>query len=417
MLRSLLLCLVIALAGAAPVQADWPDWRGPTADGHTDAANLPLRWSESENVAWKTAIHDKGHSSPVVQDGQIWITTAKEDGTVLYAVAVDGETGAIVHDISVFEVADPQRIHPLNSYATPSPAIEPGRVYVHYGSLGTACIDTKSGQVLWRRTDLNCDHMQGPASSPVLVDNLVILTVEGTDKQFIAALDKKDGSTVWMYNRPADLYTGVQGVYMKSYQTPVLLTIDGERQLVSNGALMAAGHDLRTGEERWRIRYKEDSTISRIVAGNGMLFINTGGPPGGTELWGVREGGTGDLTDTNVVWKMTEEVPHESSPVLVGDLLYTLSDAGVLKCLQAATGEMLWNHEMGAKCSAALLAAPGRIYVSTKKGKTTVIAPGKEYSELAVNQLDDELWTSPAVLDNSLILRTKTHLYRIAEKK
>ncbi|MCC6154110.1 MAG: PQQ-binding-like beta-propeller repeat protein [Candidatus Hydrogenedentes bacterium] len=398
--------------------ADWPDWRGPDEQGHTKSEKLPLRWSETENVVWKTAIHDQGHSTPVVLGKQVWLTTAKEDGTDLYAVAIDLKSGEITHDIPVFHVETPQKKNPSNSYATPSAVIEQGRVYVHYGSDGTACIDTKSGEILWKRTDLNCDHMQGAASSPVLYEDLLILTLEGTDKYFIAALNKKTGETVWTYNRPADLYVdSIQGVYKKSYQTPIFTTVDGKTQLVSNGALLVTGHNPRTGEELWRVRYRDDSTISRIVTGHGLLFVNTGGSPSATELWAIREGGVGDVTDTHVVWKMTKNSPHESSPVLIDDLLFTMGQNSRLICIEAKTGAQIWEQLMEGDYWSSLLAAPGRIYMTNKKGRTTVIAPERAYQELAVNQLDGEMWASPAVADDALLLRTKTHLYRIEDKK
>lgn len=396
--------------------ANWPEWRGPTADGHCESTSLPIRWSETENVAWKQAIHDLGHSTPVVWGDQIWLTTAKEDGTVLYALCIDLNSGKVIRDIEVFRVDNPQQINPLNSYATPSPVIEEGRVYVHYGTFGTACIDTASGEVLWRRSDLNCDHMQGPASSPIVFEHLLIVTLEGTDKQFIAALDKTTGETVWLYNRPEEMYAGTKPVFRKSYQTPVIAVINGKPQLVSNGAMLVTGHEPRTGEEVWRVRYRDDSSISSIIRGHGLLFVNTGGPPGGSELWAIREGGTGDVTDSHVVWKMTVDPPHQSSPVLVGDLLYTVSDQGVLICMEATTGEQVWQQRLRGKFGASLLAAGDTIYVSNMKGTTTVFAAGREYRELAVNQLDGELWASPAVAGNALLLRTKTHLYRIENR-
>ena len=397
--------------------ADWPDWRGPGEQGHAKSGKLPLRWSEAENVLWKTAIHDLGHSTPVVLGKQIWLTTAKEDGTELYAVALDLKTGAIAQDIAVLHVDSPQKINPSNSHATPSPVIEAGRVYVHYGSAGTACIDTKSGDVLWKRTDLNVDHMQGAASSPVLYEDLLILTIEGTDKYFIVALNKKTGDTVWTYNRPADLYVdSIQGVYKKSYQTPIFITVDGKPQMVSNGALLVTGHNPRTGEEIWRVRYRDDSTISRIVTGHGLLFVNTGGSPSATELWAIREGGVGDVTDTHVVWKMTKNAPHESSPVLVEDLLFTMGQNSRLICTEAETGTQVWEQQMEGDYWSSLLAAPGRIYMTNKKGRTTVIAPERAYKELAVNQLDGEVWASSAVDEDALLIRSKTHLYRIEDR-
>lgn len=415
-MRFLLAVLAVAMfAGVGFAEGAWPAWRGAAADGHTDQASLPLHWSETKNVVWKTPIHDFGHSTPVVWGDQIWLTTAKEDGTSLYVVAVDAGSGKIVHDVEVFQVTEPQHINPHNTYATPSPVVEEGRVYVHYGSLGTACLDTASGEVLWRRSDLNCEHMQGPASSPILFEDLLILHLEGTDKQFIVALNKATGESAWHYDRPEELYGNDDHspVHKKSYQTPVIVEVDGTPQMVSNGALLVTGHNPRTGEEIWRVRYRNDSTISSIIHGNGLLFVNTGGPPGGSQLWGIRMGGTGDVTDSHVVWQMTENAPHQSSPVLVDDLLYMVSDRGLLTCMEATTGEQVWSERMRPHFGASLLAAPGRIYLSNTKGTTTVIAPGREYRELAENELDGELWASPAVTGNALVLRTKTHLYRI----
>lgn len=404
----------IVWGGAA--WGEWTDWRGPSQQGLVDTTALPLHWSESENVLWKTEIHDVGWSTPVVQGNEIWLTTAREDGTVLYAVCVDAKTGAVVRDIPVFEVAAPQSKNPTNSYATPSAVLEPGRVHVHYGSPGTACIDTTTGEVLWRRTDLNCDHMQGPASSPILFGDFVIVTLEGTDNQFMAALDKKTGDTVWRYDRPADLYTDdVKGVYKKSYQTPVIVQVNGKPQLVSNGALLVTGHDPLTGKEIWRARYRDDSTISRIVFDDEMLFVNTGGNPNGTELWAVREGGAGDVTESHVVWKMTKDAPHESSPVLVDGLLYTMSERSNLICTDAKTGRQLWTQRLPGDYWASLIATKDRVYATNRKGATTVVGTGQEYKELAVNELEGEVLASPAVAGNSLLLRTKTHLYRIGE--
>ncbi len=407
--------VVMVFACFVPVHGNWSEWRGPTADGHSDAVELPIHWSETKNIAWKTAIHDFGYSTPVVWDDQIWLTTAKEDGTVLYAVCIDRNSGNITKDIEVFHVENPQHINPLNTYATPSAVVEAERVYVHYGTFGTACINTLSGEILWKRSDMNCDHMQGPASSPIVYEDLLIVTLEGTDKQFFAALDKKTGETVWLYNRPYEPYKDTSPVFLKSYQTPVIVDIGGKAQLVSNGALMVTGHEPRTGEEIWRVRYRDDSTISSIIHGSELLFVNTGGPPGGSQLWAIREGATGDVTDSHVVWKMTEDAPHQSSPVLVGDLLYIVSDQGLLICMEAITGKQVWSKRLKGKFGASLLTVADRIYLSNTKGETTIIATGREYRELAVNQLDGELWASPAVTGNALLLRTKTHLYRIEQ--
>jgi outer membrane protein assembly factor BamB len=407
-----------AQASAAAGDGHWPDWRGPTADGRSDATGLPLTWSETENIVWKTPIHDDGYSTPVVWGDQIWLTTATEDGHTLYAVCVDVNTGAVVHDIEVFHPSEPQHINPNNSYATPSAVVEEGRVYVHYGTHGTAGLNTKTGEVLWRRTDLNCDHVQGPVSSPILFENLLIVHLEGGDVQFVAALNKNTGETVWRYDRPRELYEGVEPVYLvKAYQTPVIVEVDGQPQMLSNGALLVTSHDPRTGQELWRVRYRDDSTISRIVSGLGLHFINTGGSPDAPYLWAVRQGGAGDVTDTHVVWKMTEDVPLKASPVLVGDLLYTISDKGVLLCIEGKTGEIVWSQRIRDDFGPSLLYAGHRIYILSMKGKTTVIEPGREFRQLALNELDGRFGASPVVVGKSLLLRSKTHLYLISDKQ
>lgn len=408
------ICFAILAACAPLAYADWPDWRGPTSDGRSDATGLPLTWSETQNIAWKVPIHDLGHSTPIVWGDQIWLTTATRDGSVLYAVCFDLDTGEIVHNVEIFQTTQPQHINPNNSYATPSVVVEAGRVYAHFGTLGTACIDSNTGEVLWRREDLHCNHMQGPVSSPVLYDQLLILHYEGVDTQFIAALDKTTGKTVWLHNRSAELYDNLEPVFLKkAYHTPIIVDVYGEAQLLSNGALLVTGHEPRTGKELWHVKYGVDSTISRIVTGNGIFFVNCGGAPGATQLWAVREGGSGDVTDTHVIWKMTEDVPLQSSPVLVDDLLYTISDSGTLVCTEAKTGERVWAERLSGKYGASLLYADNRIYICNMQGKTTVIEPGRRFKVLAENELDGGFWASPAVAGKSLLLRTKTHLYRI----
>ena len=422
--QAILLLFLVAAMMLLPVQTamasdngNWPDWRGPTGDGRSDATGLPLNWSETENIAWKTPIHDLGYSSPVVWGDQVWLTTATKKGEILYAVCVDLNTGRVVHDVEVFHPKKPQRINSKNSYATPSPVIEKGFVYVHYGTHGTACINTETGKVVWRRDDLHCDHMQGPVSSPILYEYLIIFPLEGVDVQFVVALDKKTGEDVWRYDRPRELYDGIEPLYLiKSYHTPVVVEVNGTDQLINNGAMLVTGHEPRTGKELWRVRYRDDNPISRIISGRGLLFINSGGNPGGSHLLAVREGGVGDVTDTHVVWTMTEDVPHESSPVLVGDLLYLMSDKGVLNCKEATTGKTIWTERLEGDHGASLLYADGRIYMSNKEGKTTVIEPGRTFRVLAVNQLNGFLGASPAVAGKSLLLRTKTHLYRVQRK-
>jgi outer membrane protein assembly factor BamB len=409
--------MVIVLVFSTLAPANWPDWRGPTGQGHSDAKGLPLHWSETQNIVWKRPTHDLGYSTPVVWGGQIWLTTATIKGETLYAMCIDLNSGRVIYDIDVFHPEKPQRIHRYNSYATPSASIEEGFVYVHYGSHGTACIDTRTSKVVWRREGLHCAHLQGPVSSPLLYQDLLICPFEGTDVQFVVALDKKTGKNVWRYDRPRELYEGIEPLYLlKSYHTPVLVEVNGTPQLINNGAMLVTGHEPRTGKELWRVLYRDDNPVSRIVSGHGLLFINAGGSPGATHLLAVRQGGLGDVTGSHVVWKMTEDVPHESSPVLVGDLLYLLSDKGILTCKEALTGKTVWSERLEGEYGASLLHADTRIYISSKQGKTTIIQPGRTFRVLAVNELDGFIGASPAVAGRSLLVRTKTHLYRVENK-
>ncbi len=414
---AVVLLLSAFTAQAEKGQAHWPDWRGPSADGRSDATGLPLKWSEENNIVWKTPIHDLGYSTPVVWGDQVWLTTATKDGQTLYAVCVDFKTGEVIHDVAVLQPEEPQRINPNNSYATPSATVEEGRVYVHYGTHGTACLDTETGEVLWRRSDLNCNHLQGPVASPLLYEDLLIVCLEGVDVQFFVALDKKTGKTVWRVDRRKELYDHLEPKWLrKSYHTPMIVEVDGEPQLIVIGAVSGTAHNPQTGEELWRVLYPADNPVARSVSGHGMLFFNTGGSPDECQMWAVRLGGRGDVTDTHVLWKITEDMPLASSPVLVADLLYTLSRRGALICLEAKTGKQVWSERLDGDYGASLLYADNRIYIVGKQGITTIIEPGRTFKKLAANQLAGFFGPSPAVVGQSLLLRSKTHLYRIENK-
>jgi outer membrane protein assembly factor BamB len=404
------LLLVIFIASWAPAGENWPRFRGPEGNGHSDAVGLPLQWSETENIRWKTAIHDCGHSSPVVWGNQIWMTTATEDGKEQYAVCVDCGTGKIVHDIPVFHNDNPEGIHALNSYASPTPVIEAGRVYVHFGTYGTACIDTRSGKVLWTRRDLRCEHQAGPGSSPVLVDDLLIFSVDGMDVQYLIALHKETGETAWKMNRQAD-FGDLGRDRRKSFDTPVLIDFNGRRQLISNAAMEIASHDPATGELLWKLRHDGWSNSASSLLGRGLLFFNIGSEH--AELWAMRPDGQGDVTDTHLVWKLNKNIPMCSSPILIDDLLFMVDDHGTASCIAADTGDVVWKKKLGGSYWASPITAEGRIYFFSEKGVATVIAPGREFKQLAVNKLDEGFMASPAVVGKAIFLRTKTHLYRV----
>lgn len=408
------LCVLTATAllFAGPSEAaNWPQFRGPAMDGSAVGGDLPLKWSELENIRWKTRIHDSGHSSPVVWGEQVWVTTATKDGSRLFAICCDRATGRIVHDVEVFKVDKPESINSLNTYATPTPVIEQERIYVHFGTYGTACLDTRSGRKLWERTDLHCSHIQGPASSPILCGDLLILDFAGGDIQFIAALDKATGKTAWQRNRSLDLSHLSSPLERKGHCTPILVEVAGCPLLFSPASHAAYAYDPATGEELWKVLHAGDSVVSRPLSGHGLLFYSTGF--GQSEIWAVRPGGHGDVTASHVAWKVTAGVPLKTSPALVGSRLYLLTDDGKMTCVDATTGTMQWQQRLGGQFAASPVTTPDRVYCFDQRGKTTVLAAGSSAKPLVVNQLDEGCLASPAAVDGSLFLRGKTHLYRI----
>lgn len=389
----------------------WPEFRGPSRDGHASSA-VPLTWSEESNVRWKTPIPGSGWSSPVAHDGIIWMTTATGEGRRLIVVAVDANSGKIIHKRTLFEIAEPAPKNDLNSYASPTPAVEAGRAYIHFGTSGTVCIDTTSFETVWQRTDLECDHEQGPGASPILFEDLVIFHMDGVDVQFVIALDKATGKTRWKTPRSIDL-DGIAPTMRKGYSTPIIVDVDGSPRLISTAAQGTLAYDPRTGAEIWRLLHTGFSMSSRPIVASGLVILNTGYMR--PKLIAVAADGEGEIDDSKVAWRYERSVPSMPSPIAIGDRIYLVHDSGSLTCLDASNGATLWRKRLGGKHCASPVYAGGRLYFFDRDGKTTVVAPGDTYDELAVNRLDDGFMASPAVLGNALILRTKTHLYRIEE--
>ena len=388
----------------------WPDFRGPGGDGISRGKGIPLEWSETQNVRWKIPMHGLAWSSPVVWGRQVWLTTATPDGKEMSVLCVDRTTGKVLLDRVLFTNATVEERQQANTYASPSPVIEAGRVYFHFGKYGTACLDTATFKTLWERRDLLCTHAVGPGSSPVLFRNLLVLTYDGTDQQYLAALDKKTGKTVWNRPRSAD-FTGVDPDQRKAFSTPFVTTWAGKTVLLSCGARAAYAYDPVTGEELWKVTYKGFSNASRPVAGGGLTYLNTGYAR--ADLLVVRLGGSGDVTGSQMAWQTSKNVPLNSSPLLLDGLLYLVSSGGIVSCLDAKTGDELWKDRLIPPFSSCPVLIEGRIFVFNESGKGYVLEPGRQFKKVAENQLDDGLMGSPAVVGRSLILRTKSHLYCI----
>jgi outer membrane protein assembly factor BamB len=433
--RALYACtLALGFSLISSFAADnWPQFRGPNGDGHSDAKGLPLTWSETNHVKWKTAIHDKGWSSPVVWGSQVWLTTASDEGRQLYAICVDRGSGKIIHDLKVFEIGGQPDIRKFNTYASPTPVIEEGRIYVTFGSAGTACMDTKTGKTLWERPDLECNHYRGAGSSPVAYQNLLIMNFDGSDHQFSIALDKKTGKTGWRQERSID-YKDLgpdgkpqsEGDFRKAFSTPHVAMLDGKAVLVSQGAKAAYGYEPLTGKELWRVEERTShSAAGRPLVGHGLVFLTTGFSKG--ELLAIKPGKNGEVIDTKdiapaenghlqIAWKSKRNVPRKPSLILAGDLLFGIEDdGGMASCYEAKTGAEVWRERVGGNHSASPLYAEGRLYFFADDGKTTILEAGRQFKKLAENKLDGGFMASPAVAGKALFLRSKTHLYRIED--
>jgi outer membrane protein assembly factor BamB len=401
---------------------NWPQFRGPDGNGHSDARDLPLRWSEAQNIVWKTAIHDRGWSSPIIYGRQIWLTSASKDGRELFVLCIDRDTGSILWDRKLFDVAHPQYAHPFNTYASPTPVIEDGRVYVTFGAAGTACIDTKAFRVLWERRDIECNHFRGAGSSPILFGNLLLMHFDGSDQQFVMALDKRTGKTIWRTRRSIDFQDldengkpAADGDLRKAFSTPQVERINGRWEMISLGAKAAYSYDPFTGRELWRAEERgQHSASTRPVVGHGMIFFPTGFPNG--QLFALRTGGEGLITDTHVLWKVKRGVSNKPSILLVDDLIYMIGDTGIVSCIGAESGEVIWQQRIGGEYSASPVYADGRLWFFSEDGATTVLKAGRVFERVAESRLDEGFLASPAVAAKAFYLRTRTHLYRIENK-
>ena len=413
-MRISLVVLSVLVAGARlAVAEDWPQFRGPTGQGHSSETGVPLEWDESRNIVWKAPVAGVGWSSPVVASGRVWITTAIDTGnprsgpvrSSLRVLAFDAATGGEVVNVEVFRLNYAGYINPKNSRASPTPILEGDRVYVHFGAEGTAALTT-DGKILWKK-QFPYESQHGAGGSPTLYGDLLIFSCDGNDiDAFVVALDKNTGQTKWRTSRrkPSD----------QAYSTPLVIRVGDRDQLVSIGAYRAAAYEPLTGREIWRVGYPDGfSNVPRPVYGHGLVYIATGfNEP---TLIAVRPDGTGDITKTHVAWTVERGAPLTPTPILVGDELYVVSDIGILSCLDARTGAIVWQARVPGNYSASPVFADGRIYIQSEEGITTVIAPGRQFQRLATNRLDGGMLASMAISNGAVFIRTDTSLYRIQQ--
>jgi outer membrane protein assembly factor BamB len=417
MLRPLCSCLFVSFVILTAAATDWPQFRGPTGDGHAAAKNLPTTWNETTNVAWKTEIPGKGWSSPSLFQNRLYLTTsvpvdaAKPDGLQsLRTLCVDAATGQVVWGVEVFGLdATEVSIHAKNSHASPTPLVEGDRVYVHFGHYGTACLDL-AGRIIWKNDTHGYEPVHGNGGSPVLVDGLLVFSCDGADAPFVVALDAKTGEEKWRFARSSD------SAKKFSFSTPAVITVNSQKQLITPGSGVVNALDPATGREIWQARYGEGySVIPKPIVGHGLLFVATG--YNAATVVAIRlEGAKGDVTDTHVAWINKKGAPHTPSLLLVGDELYIVSDKGVASCLDARTGREHWNQRLGGNYSASPIYADGKIYLQSEEGPAIVLKPGTTFTKLADTGFKERTLASYAVGDNALFIRTEQHLWRVQQR-
>ena len=397
------------------MKADWPQFRGPDGQGHSKEKNVPLEWSDEKNVKWKMAVPGKGFSSPVIFNKQIWMTSAENEGKSLHAICLDKTSGKLIHNIKVITTDNPGPLHRLNGYASPTPAIDKEHVFVHFGPRGTACLN-KKGEVIWKNTNLDYNVIQGGASSPILHNDVLFLTCDGIDFQFLVALEKQTGKVIWKQDR-GHLEAAAQkrAIAKMSYSTPLIQSVGGTNQLVCSGADHVASYNINDGKEIWWMPYNGFSIVGRPSYGNSLFYVVGSIRQDHFCIYAIQPG-KGQLKNKQIKWKYSKGVPHVSSPILVDTEIYFVHDGGVASCLNAITGELIWNERLGGNYDASPIEIQNRLYFLNREGKTTVLSAGKKFDKLATNQLKGTFKASPAVADEALFLRSDTHLFRIEKK-
>lgn len=393
---------------------EWPEFRGPEGQGVVEAEGVPVKLDLEKGFVWKTEIPGKGWSSPVMQDGLIVVTTAvKTDKVELRVMALDAETGKSVWTKSVFSptAAEAGTIHEKNSLASSTALIAGDVVYAHFGHMGTAALELKTGEVKWE-FHKTYQSMHGNGGSPILVDGVLIFSADGEDEALLRGLDAKTGDLKWEVNREKEVRQKF------SFGTPLLVEIGGEKVVVSQGSGMVGGYRPSDGKLLWWVNYGNGfSVVPRPVHHEGVVYVTTGfNVP---KLLAIKlAGAKGDVTQSHVKWTAKRDIPKTPSFVLSGKELYLVEDTGRMSCLDRETGERLWREELQRKVSASLTLVGNRLYTFSEEGQSFVHEVSREgMKELAVNEFKEPVFASPIALKDTLIVRSEKALWRFGQGK
>lgn len=389
-------------------QDNWPEFRGNSGTGRVAAGCIPTDFSQAK-IHWKVPVKGRSWSSPVVWEDQVWVTTATVDGKQLSALCFDFKSGKKIFDVLLHQPESPGVCHSTNTYASSTPAIESGRLYAHFGSNGTSCLDTATGEILWQRTDLQCDHLRGAGSSPILSTDLVMFAMDGVDQQFVIALNKQNGETVWQTTRDIDYGTD-KGDYKKAYATGTIFDITQRQLLVLPSAVASVAYDIADGQLVWSVYHDGMNAAARpLRTSTGSVLVTNGMG----KLVAVDPTGKGDVTDTHFRYMRSKVIPTKSTPIIVGQQVFMVSDKGVASCIDAESGDEIWAQRLGGKFDSSPVTDGEKILALNTTGKIFVFQAADSFKLLSSTNFADEFHASPAAARGDLILRSLTHLYRI----
>jgi outer membrane protein assembly factor BamB len=387
---------------------DWTEFRGSKADARASDSATPLVWSDTENVAWKVEIPGLGWSSPVVSEGVIYLTTAVASGSELSlrAMAFDVSSGKTLWDSEIRNLHSVPAIHAKNSHASPTPIVRGDSIYVHFGAMGTAKLN-KDGSIAWKNMELDYPHVHGCGGSPILHEDKLFMICDGGKDPFVVALNTTDGQIAW--RRPRS----IKGRICHSFGTPLVTVVDGKAQLLAPGPDHLAAYDVSNGDELWYVRAPGWSVVPQPVIGHDMVFYNHDYDH--PELMAVRLGGLGDVTDSNVVWRIQRGAPSTPTPLLVGDELYFVSDNGIASCVDAKTGKQNWMERLGGNFSASPVFANGLILFLDENGRAYYVKPSAIFEVVQKNEVTGRTFAIPAFAGKAMYLRTDKALLKISE--
>ena len=404
-------CFLLAfLACRGASCEDWPQFGGPAGKGISSEKGLPVSWSAKKNVAWKFRMPGSGWSSPVVAGEKVYLSAAvagrksSKDAPSLVASSIDGGSGKLLWQTELFAQARSSRRHSKNSHASPTPLVDDGRLYVHFGTNGTACLDL-AGKILWKNEELIYNPVHGGGSSPVRSGEVIVFSCDGAADPFVVGLDRKSGKIRWRTKRPES------SGKLFAFATALSLDLAGKKQVILPGANWIAGYDPADGSELWRAWHGGYSVVPRPLYGHGLVYFSSSFDQ--AKLFAIRPDGKGEVTKTHIAWQSSRSAPHSPTPVLVGEELYCVSDRGIASCIEARTGKLYWRERVGGNYSASVLYADGRVYFQSEKGEGVVIEAGKKFKVLSRNKLGERTLASYAISSGAIYIRGADHLFKI----